>query len=83
VPVAIAAWPSGEFGAMGLEGAVKLGFRKELEAAPDEAAREALFQRLLQQAIDRGQALKFAQRRSVLSNSANSRSQCRSAEGRW
>jgi len=60
VPVAIAAWPSGEFGAMGLEGAVKLGFRKELEAAPDEAAREALFQRLLQQAIDRGQALNMA-----------------------
>jgi acetyl-CoA carboxylase carboxyltransferase component len=60
VPVAIAAWPSGEFGAMGLEGAVKLGFRKELEAAPDAAAREALFHRLLQQAIDRGQALNMA-----------------------
>ncbi|MFN5155065.1 MAG: carboxyl transferase domain-containing protein [Betaproteobacteria bacterium] len=60
VPVAIAAWPSGEFGAMGLEGAVRLGFRKELEAAPDEAAREALFQRLLQQAIERGQALNMA-----------------------
>jgi acetyl-CoA carboxylase carboxyltransferase component len=58
-PVAIAAWPSGEFGGMGLEGAVKLGYRKELEAAP-EAEREALFQRLLQQAIDRGQALNMA-----------------------
>ena len=58
-PVAIAAWPSGEFGGMGLEGAVKLGFRKELEAAP-EAEREALFQRLLQQAIERGQALNMA-----------------------
>jgi acetyl-CoA carboxylase carboxyltransferase component len=60
VPVAIAAWPSGEFGGMGLEGAVKLGFRKELEAVPDEAEREALFQRLLQQAIERGQALNMA-----------------------
>ena len=58
-PVAIAAWPNGEFGGMGLEGAVKLGFRKELEAAP-EAEREALFQRLLAQAIDRGQALNMA-----------------------
>jgi acetyl-CoA carboxylase carboxyltransferase component len=58
-PVAIAAWPSGEFGGMGLEGAVKLGYRKELEAAP-EAEREALFQQLLQQAIDRGQALNMA-----------------------
>ena len=47
-PVATAAWPTGEFGAMGLEGAVRLGFRKELQAAlPGE--REALFQRLLQE----------------------------------
>lgn len=59
VPVATAAWPGGEFGGMGLEGAVRLGFRKELEAAP-EAEREALFQRLLQQAIDKGQALNMA-----------------------
>jgi acetyl-CoA carboxylase carboxyltransferase component len=58
-PVAIAAWPNGEFGGMGLEGAVKLGFRKELEAAP-EAERDALFQQLLAQAIDRGQALNMA-----------------------
>ena len=59
VPVAIAAWPNGEFGGMGLEGAVKLGFRKELEAAP-EAGREALFQQLLAAAIERGQALNMA-----------------------
>jgi len=58
-PVAIAAWPSGEFGAMGLEGAVKLGFRKELEAAPAEQ-RQALFDRLLAQAIERGHALNLA-----------------------
>ena len=44
---------------MGLEGAVKLGFRKELQAAP-EAGRDGLFQQLLQQAIDRGQALNMA-----------------------
>ncbi len=58
-PVATAAWPSGEFGAMGIEGAVRLGFRKELEAAP-EAEREALFQRLVAAAIERGQALNMA-----------------------
>lgn len=58
-PVATLAWPTGEFGAMGLEGAVRLGFRKELEAAP-EGEREALFQRLLQQSIERGQALNMA-----------------------
>ena len=58
-PVATAAWPGAEFGAMGLEGSVRLGFRKELEAAaPGE--REALFQRLLGQAIERGQALNMA-----------------------
>jgi acetyl-CoA carboxylase carboxyltransferase component len=44
---------------MGLEGAVRLGFRKELAAAP-EAERDALFQRLLQASIERGQALNMA-----------------------
>ncbi len=58
-PVATAAWPSAECGAMGLEGAVRLGFRKELQAAP-ETEREALFQRLLAEAMARGQALNMA-----------------------
>ena len=58
-PVATCAWPSGEFGAMGLEGAVKLGFRKELEAAPP-AQRQALFDRLLAESIARGEALNMA-----------------------
>jgi acetyl-CoA carboxylase carboxyltransferase component len=58
-PVATAAWPSGEFGAMGLEGAVKLGFRKELEAAAEDE-RQALFERLLAEAIARGEALNMA-----------------------
>ena len=57
-PVATAAWPTAEFGAMGLEGAVRLGFRKELEAAGE--GREALFQQLLAQAAERGQALNMA-----------------------
>ena len=58
-PVATAAWPSGEFGPMGIEGSVRLGFRKELEAAAPEA-REALFERLVAEAIDKGQALNVA-----------------------
>jgi acetyl-CoA carboxylase carboxyltransferase component len=58
-PVAICAWPDAEFGPMGLEGAVRLGFSKELAAAP-EAERQALFDRLLAAAIERGQALNMA-----------------------
>jgi len=59
-PRAICAWPSGEFGPMGLEGSVRLGFRKELQAQPEGPQREALFQRLLAQAVERGQALNMA-----------------------
>jgi acetyl-CoA carboxylase carboxyltransferase component len=58
-PVAIAAWPSGEFGAMGIEGSVRLGFRKELEAAPAQE-RDALFERLVAEAMHKGQALNMA-----------------------
>jgi acetyl-CoA carboxylase carboxyltransferase component len=58
-PVATCAWPSGEFGAMGIEGSVRLGFRKELEAAP-AAERDALFDKLVAQAIERGRATNMA-----------------------
>ncbi|MGA7997606.1 MAG: carboxyl transferase domain-containing protein, partial [Bradyrhizobium sp.] len=34
------AWPTGEFGGMGLEGYVRLGFRKEMEAIADPVERE-------------------------------------------
>ncbi len=54
------AWPTGEFGAMGLEGAVKLGFRKELEAVPAGPERDALYQRLVAQQYERGQAMNMA-----------------------
>ncbi len=60
-PVATVAWPTAEFGAMGLEGAVRLGFRKELEAAPAGAARDALFQQLLAQRQAEGSALRMAE----------------------
>ena len=54
------AWPTGEFGGMGLEGAVRLGYRKELDAAPDEASRTALEQRLIAAAYEQGSALNMA-----------------------
>ena len=59
-PVFTVAWPTGEFGAMGLEGAVRLGFRRELEAQPEGPAREALFQRLLAQQVANGSAVQMA-----------------------
>ncbi|MBE2263579.1 MAG: carbamoyl-phosphate synthase large subunit, partial [Burkholderiaceae bacterium] len=59
-PVFTVAWPTGEFGAMGLEGAVRLGYRKELEALPEGPAREALFQRLLAQQYENGSAMSMA-----------------------
>ena len=59
-PLFTVAWPSGEFGAMGLEGAVRLGYRKELEALPEGAQREALYEQLVAQQYERGSAINMA-----------------------
>jgi acetyl-CoA carboxylase carboxyltransferase component len=59
-PMLTAAWPTGEFGGMGLEGYVRLGFRKELEAVPEGAQREALFAQLVQAQYDKGSAMEMA-----------------------
>ncbi len=59
-PVFTVAWPTGEFGAMGLEGAVRLGFRKELEALPEGPERDALFQKLLARQYANGEAMHMA-----------------------
>ncbi len=53
-------WPTGEFGGMGLEGAVRLAFRRELEAAADEEARQGLYERLVASLYERGKALSMA-----------------------
>lgn len=53
-------WPSGEFGPMGLEGAVKLGFKKELAAVTDPEQKSALFDKLLAQQYQNGQAIEVA-----------------------
>jgi acetyl-CoA carboxylase carboxyltransferase component len=59
-PLYTMSWPTGEFGAMGPEGAVKLGFRKELEAQDNPEKRQALFQQLLAEQFYRGQATEVA-----------------------
>ena len=55
-----AAWPAGEFGAMGLEGAVRLGFKKELAAETDEVTREVLFNQLVDSMYQKGKATEAA-----------------------
>jgi len=59
-PMFCVAWPSAEFGAMGLEGAVKLGMRRELEAIDDPAERERTYQAMVAAAYDRGSAISMA-----------------------
>ena len=59
-PVFTVAWPSGEFGAMGLEGAVRLGYRKELDAVPAGAQRDALYQRHVDEHYAKGKAINMA-----------------------
>ena len=59
-PVYAASWPTGEFGGMGLEGAVRLGFRKELDAVTDPGEREQLFQQLLARMYEVGKATEAA-----------------------
>ena len=53
-------WPTGEFGGMGLEGAVKLGYRSELAAIHDPAERKALFDRMVAKLYERGKAVNTA-----------------------
>src|SRR5262249_32302353 len=54
------AWPTGEFGGMGLEGAVRLGFRRELDAIEDDDERQAAFERMVARAYEHGKALNVA-----------------------
>jgi acetyl-CoA carboxylase carboxyltransferase component len=59
-PFFTVAWPSGEFGAMGLEGAVRLGYRKELEAIRDPQERQARFEMMVDAAYEQGKAINMA-----------------------
>ncbi|MEX0959805.1 MAG: carboxyl transferase domain-containing protein [Burkholderiales bacterium] len=60
LPMFSVAWPTGEFGPMNLEGSVKLGFRRELEAIAEPAARKARFDEMVADAYERGKALSAA-----------------------
>ncbi|MBI5506994.1 MAG: hypothetical protein HY899_19575 [Deltaproteobacteria bacterium] len=59
-PLFTVAWPTGEFGGMGLEGAVKLGFQMELAAIEDTAARKQLFDEMVARAYEIGKAVNMA-----------------------
>ncbi len=59
-PIFTVSWPTGEFGGMGLEGAVRLGYRKELDAIADPVAREAEYQRLVDRMYEHGSAINAA-----------------------
>ncbi len=54
------AWPTGEFGGMGLEGAVKLGFRKELAALTDPEQRRKLYDAMVERMYRHGKAVSAA-----------------------
>jgi len=59
-PMLTAAWPSGEFGAMGIEGAVRLGAAKQLAAIEDEQKRQQVFQKMVDKVYEQGKALNMA-----------------------
>jgi acetyl-CoA carboxylase carboxyltransferase component len=60
VPLATVSWPTGEFGGMGLEGAVKLGFARELAAIDDPERRAAAREEMVRAAYEHGRALNAA-----------------------
>ncbi len=59
-PLFTVAWPTSEFGAMGLEGAVRLGMRRELEAIEDDGERERVFEQMVAGAYERGRGVSMA-----------------------
>jgi acetyl-CoA carboxylase carboxyltransferase component len=59
-PLFTIAWPTSEFGGMGLEGAVRLGMRRELDAIEDEQERERVFSQMVALAYERGQGVNMA-----------------------
>jgi acetyl-CoA carboxylase carboxyltransferase component len=60
-PLFTVGWPTSEFGAMGLEGAVRLGMRRELEAIEDPQERERAFEAMVAVAYERGKGISMAE----------------------
>jgi acetyl-CoA carboxylase carboxyltransferase component len=59
-PLFCVAWPTGELGGMGLEGAVRLGYRKELEAIEDPVERQRTFEEMVERMYQHGKAVNAA-----------------------
>jgi acetyl-CoA carboxylase carboxyltransferase component len=59
-PFFTVAWPTAEFGAMGLEGAVLLAMRKQLEALPSAAERQAMIKSMVNALREEGKAIAAA-----------------------
>jgi len=59
-PFFIVSWPTGEFGGMGLEGAVRLGYRKEMEAIKDPAEQKEFFDKMVARSYEHGKAINMA-----------------------
>ena len=59
-PLFVVGWPTSEFGGMGLEGAVRLGMRRELEAIADLDERDRVFEATVAAAYERGQGINMA-----------------------
>ncbi|MEZ5559590.1 MAG: carboxyl transferase domain-containing protein [Pseudomonadales bacterium] len=60
IPLFTVSWPTGEFGGMGLEGAVKLGYRKELAAIEDPDERRTTYEQMVARMYERGKAVNVA-----------------------
>jgi len=60
VPAAIVAWPTADLGAMGPEGAVTLGFRRELERIADPEDRQRRYDELLDEYVALGRPVNAA-----------------------
>ncbi|MEH6402072.1 MAG: carboxyl transferase domain-containing protein [Sneathiella sp.] len=59
-PFLTLSWPTGEMGPMGIEGAVRLGYKKELAAIEDEEERNQTFNTMVDAAYIRGKAVNAA-----------------------
>ncbi|MEE4360649.1 MAG: carboxyl transferase domain-containing protein [Pseudomonadales bacterium] len=59
-PLFTLGWPTSEFGGMGLEGAVKLGYRKELEAIEDPEERSKTYNEMVDRMYQRGKGVNMA-----------------------
>jgi acetyl-CoA carboxylase carboxyltransferase component len=59
-PLFTVGWPTSEFGGMGLEGAVRLGMKRELEAIEDPAERERVFEATVAAAYEHGRGVNMA-----------------------